>query len=56
MITGYAEQAATRVDRLAPGMHLMTNPSPSSSWPRPSPALLPRRLAEGRYQGNSSPL
>ncbi|MGY4824105.1 MULTISPECIES: hypothetical protein [Stutzerimonas stutzeri subgroup] len=24
MITGYAEQAATRVDRLAPGMHLMT--------------------------------
>jgi len=26
LITGYAEQAATRVDRLAPGMHLMSKP------------------------------
>jgi signal transduction histidine kinase/DNA-binding response OmpR family regulator len=26
LITGYAEQAATRVDCLAPGMHLMTKP------------------------------
>lgn len=26
LITGYAEQAATRLDCLAPGMHLMTKP------------------------------
>ncbi len=56
LITGYAEQATTRVDCLAPGMHLMTKPFTLELLAETVSRALARGVAEGRYQGNSSPL